>query len=116
MVQRSDTADYRALFLNDAPLMDVRAPAEFSQGAFPNASSLPLLSDDERAQVGICYKQRGQAAAIELGHTLVSGAARRARLAQWAGLLQQGRIGVYLMNVDNCLSWISHPAPSEEAA
>ena len=83
MVQRSDTADYRALFLNDAPLMDVRAPAEFSQGAFPNASSLPLLSDDERAQVGICYKQRGQAAAIELGHTLVSGAARRARLAQW---------------------------------
>ena len=32
------------------------------------------------------------------------------------GLKELGRIGVYLMNVENCLSWISHPAPSEAAA
>ncbi|MCB1675114.1 MAG: tRNA 2-selenouridine(34) synthase MnmH [Halioglobus sp.] len=89
MAQRPDTADYRALFLSDAPLLDVRAPKEFSQGAFPNASSLPLLSDDERAQVGICYKQRGQAAAIELGHALVSGELRCARLAQWLAFTRQ---------------------------
>ena len=59
-------------------MMDMRAPAEFLQGAFPSARSLPLMTDDERAQVGICYKQRGQQAAIELGHQLVSGATQAA--------------------------------------
>ena len=27
--------DYRHIFLNDVPMMDVRAPVEFGQGAFP---------------------------------------------------------------------------------
>ena len=83
MPARPDTANYRGLFLADAPLMDVRAPVEFIHGAFPSAHSLPLMSDDERARVGICYKQRGQAAAIALGHELVSGELRAARLAAW---------------------------------
>ncbi len=80
---RPDTDDYRALLLADAPMMDVRSPAEFAQGAFPSAHSLPLMSDDERTQVGICYKEKGQAAAIELGHELVSGAVRQQRMAAW---------------------------------
>jgi tRNA 2-selenouridine synthase len=80
---RPDTDDYRALFLGDVPMMDMRAPAEFARGAFPTATSLPLMSDDERAQVGVCYKQRGQAAAIELGHRLVSGDVRARRLQGW---------------------------------
>ena len=83
MPQRPDTDDYRALFLGDAPMMDMRAPKEFTQGSFPCASSLPLMSDDERAQVGSCYKQRGQQAAIELGHQLVSGGLKAQRLAGW---------------------------------
>lgn len=83
MVGRPDTEDYRALFLVDAPMMDMRAPTEFARGAFPSAHSLPLMSDDERAQVGTCYKRHGQAAAIELGHRLVSGDTREARLARW---------------------------------
>jgi tRNA 2-selenouridine synthase len=82
-MSRPDTDDYRALFLADAPMMDMRAPSEFAQGAFPTARSLPLMSDEERSQVGICYKQRGQQAAIELGHRLVCGAVKQARLAQW---------------------------------
>ena len=73
MSERPDTTDYRALFLSPTPMMDMRAPAEFTRGAFPSALSLPLMSDDERAQVGICYKQQGQDAAIALGHALVSG-------------------------------------------
>jgi nicotinamidase-related amidase len=32
------------------------------------------------------------------------------------GLKELGRIGVYLMNVDACLSWVSAPTPSEKAA
>lgn len=83
MPARPDTEDYRALFLADAPMMDMRAPREFAKGAFPSARSLPLMSDDERAQVGKCYKRRGQAAAIELGHALVSGDTRAQRLATW---------------------------------
>jgi tRNA 2-selenouridine synthase len=89
MLQRSDTDDYRALFLRPVPMMDMRAPTEFARGAFPSALSLPLMSDDERAQVGTCYKQRGQQAAIELGHQLVSGELKAARLARWAEFARQ---------------------------
>ncbi len=83
MSVRPDTDDYRALFLSDAPMMDMRAPAEFAHGAFPGAVSLPLMTDDERARVGICYKEQGQQAAIELGHQLVSGDLKRKRLRAW---------------------------------
>jgi tRNA 2-selenouridine synthase len=83
MQPRPDTDDYRALFLRHVPMMDMRAPSEFARGAFPAALSLPLMSDDERAQVGTCYKQRGQQAAIELGHQLVSGELKSARLGRW---------------------------------
>ena len=77
-------ADYRHIFLNDVPMMDVRAPVEFAQGAFPGTVNLPLMNDSERQQVGTCYKQRGQQAAIALGHTLVSGDIKRARIQAWA--------------------------------
>lgn len=80
---RGDTADFARLFLDDIPLLDTRAPGEFAHGAFPCATSLPLMSDEERAAVGTCYKQQGQDAAIRLGHELVSGATREARLQQW---------------------------------
>ena len=55
---REDTNDYRQLFLNDVPLMDVRAPIEFSQGAFPAASNIPLLDDQQREQIGIRFCRR----------------------------------------------------------
>lgn len=80
----TDTSNYRALFLNDTPMMDMRAPTEFAQGAFPCAHSLPLMSDEERAEVGICYKNKGQAEAIKLGNTLVSGALREQRMQAWS--------------------------------
>ena len=84
MSSRPDTRDYRALFLNDVPMMDMRAPAEFFHGAFPCARNLPLMTDEERAQVGRCYKQHGQDAAIKLGHQLVSGECKAERLARWS--------------------------------
>lgn len=83
MTQRPDTDDYRALFLQHTPMMDMRAPVEFILGAFPGALSLPLMSDEERAQVGTCYKHEGQAAAIDLGHALVSGDIKEQRLQAW---------------------------------
>ncbi len=83
MAALPETSDYRQLFLAGTPFLDLRSPGEFAHGTFPTATNLPLMSNEERAQVGTCYKQRGQAAAIELGHELVSGAERERRLAAW---------------------------------
>jgi tRNA 2-selenouridine synthase len=80
---RPDSSDYAALFLGDTPLLDTRAPLEFARGAFPGATNLPLMSYEERAAVGTCYKQHGQQAAIALGHELVAGELRDARIAAW---------------------------------
>jgi tRNA 2-selenouridine synthase len=81
---REDSADYRTLFLGSLPLMDVRAPAEFSKGAFPGAINLPLMNDMERQKVGTCYKQRGPEAALAMGHSLVSGRTRAERIEAWS--------------------------------
>ncbi|WP_440110227.1 tRNA 2-selenouridine(34) synthase MnmH [Acidovorax sp. BL-A-41-H1] len=87
-------SDFRHIFLNDVPMMDVRAPVEFGQGAFPGVVNLPLMDDDERKKVGTCYKQQGQQAAIALGHSLVSGGIKRARIAAWAAFAQAHPQGV----------------------
>ncbi|MEB3359707.1 MAG: tRNA 2-selenouridine(34) synthase MnmH [Synechococcales bacterium] len=52
-------------------ILDVRSPAEYAQGHIPGAYSFPLFNNDERAQVGTCYKQVGREEAIELGLELV---------------------------------------------
>jgi len=81
---RPDSADFRDLFLHDVPMIDTRAPVEFNKGSFPNAVNLPLMTDIERQKVGTCYKQHGQQAAIALGHELVSGDTKEARVNAWA--------------------------------
>lgn len=48
-------------------LLDVRSPAEFLQGHIPGAQNLPLFSDEERAHVGIVYKNQSQEEAFLLG-------------------------------------------------
>ncbi|WP_318484206.1 tRNA 2-selenouridine(34) synthase MnmH [Photobacterium leiognathi] len=80
---RPNCDDFRSLFINDTPLMDMRAPVEFEQGAFPTSVSRPLMTNDERADVGTCYKNKGQQEAIKLGHQLVNGDVKAARVAQW---------------------------------
>lgn len=80
---RDDIDACLTLFLNDTPLMDVRAPVEFRQGAFPNATNRPLLDDAQRETIGIRYKEAGQASAIELGHELVAGEIKAQRLDAW---------------------------------
>jgi len=87
--RRPDSDNFEHIFSNNIPLFDLRAPVEFTQGAFPTAISLPLMTDDERSKVGSCYKQQGQDAAIKLGHKLVSGASREQRMAQWRNFVRQ---------------------------
>ncbi|MDZ7805329.1 tRNA 2-selenouridine(34) synthase MnmH [Thiohalophilus sp.] len=88
------TDDYRALFLNSTPLMDVRAPVEFQQGAFPYTENLPLMNDAERHDVGIRYKQRGQDEAVQRGHELVQGEVKQQRVDRWADYFRQHPDGV----------------------
>ncbi|PSF05144.1 tRNA 2-selenouridine(34) synthase MnmH [Marinobacter fuscus] len=83
MASRPDTDNYLDLFLNDTPLMDVRAPVEFAKGSFPTAENAPLMNDEERHRIGICYKEKGQEKAIELGHQLVSGDIKAQRIEAW---------------------------------
>ncbi|PSL10969.1 tRNA 2-selenouridine synthase [Marinobacterium halophilum] len=79
----ASSADYRSIFLSGEPLLDTRAPIEFAKGAFPTSQNLPLMTDDERHRVGTCYKQHGQDAAIRLGHRLVDGDIKAARVQAW---------------------------------
>ena len=85
----SEIDDLEALFLHDIPLIDTRAPVEFSKGSLPLASNLPLMIDEEREAVGICYQQKGQAAALRLGHKLVNGELKAERLNQWIHFSQR---------------------------
>ncbi len=63
--------------------LDVRAPSEFTAGSIPGSTNLPILSDEERRLVGICYKSEGRDAAIALGHSLVAGEIKASRVAAW---------------------------------
>ena len=88
------TSDLARLFLEDVPLLDLRAPVEFAEGAFPQAENIPLLTDEERHRVGIRYKEEGQDAAIELGYRLVSSAEKARRIALWADWARRHPDGV----------------------
>lgn len=79
----SEGMDYYAILTADTPLLDVRAPVEFAQGAMPSAINLPLMNYEERAAVGTCYKRQGPEAALTLGHQLVSGITREQRIQSW---------------------------------
>jgi len=62
-------------------VLDVRTPAEFTQGHIPGAFNMPLFSNEERAQVGTTYKQAGRETAILQGFELTG--------AKWAGFIRQ---------------------------
>ncbi len=68
-------------------MLDVRAPGEFEHGAFPTAVNIPLLSDDERHEIGKQYQSGGKESAIRLGNELVSGENKALRLRQWESFL-----------------------------
>ena len=75
---------FSEIFKSNIPLLDVRAPIEFKEGSFPHAYNYPIMSDSERNQIGICYKEHGQNSAISLGHELVSGKTKAQRIDQWS--------------------------------
>lgn len=83
-----ESTNFTSLFLNNKILIDLRAPIEFQSGSIPTALNLPLLTDEERHQVGITYKEQGQSEAIVLGHKIVSGAIKAERVQKWIETIQ----------------------------
>lgn len=53
------------------PVVDVRSQGEFQEGHIRGALNIPLLNNEERAEVGTDYKQKGQKEAIKTGFKLV---------------------------------------------
>ncbi len=86
--------DFRRLFVENVPLLDVRAPVEFGQGTFPHSENHPLIDNNEREEIGILYKELGQDAAIDHGHELVKGEKKAARIAEWKAFAEQHPNGV----------------------
>jgi len=86
--------NYRDLFTAQTPLLDLRAPIEFTRGAFSHATNIGLMNDKERELVGTCYKQQGQQAAIALGHQLVSGLTKQQRVERWLAFMRNHPNGV----------------------
>ena len=87
------------------PILDVRSPGEFEQGHIPGAISFPLFSNEERALVGTCYKQRSREEAVELGFEIAGpkfvefirrakkiAPDRRVRVHCWRGGMRSGAI------------------------
>lgn len=52
-------------------VIDVRSPAEFAEDRVPGAINLPVLDNEERAQVGTIYKQDSPFKARKIGAALV---------------------------------------------
>lgn len=77
----------------EVPIVDVRSEGEFAQGHIPEAISLPLFNNAERAEIGTLYKQRGQQPAILRGLEIVG---PKMRTLAEAGLKfsRDGRVAV----------------------
>ena len=68
----TETLNLTEFMARPGVIIDVRSPSEYLQGRLPGALSLPLFTDDERAEVGTMYKQQGSEVAISLGMHLVA--------------------------------------------
>lgn len=83
------TADYEALVVNDVGLIDVRSPGEFKTGSIPGAANIPLLTDEERHEVGLTYRQKGSATAIGLAKDLVEADKKDMLTDMWSAYLRR---------------------------
>ncbi len=76
------------------PIVDVRSPREYDEGHIYGAINLPLFDDDERAMVGITYKESGKLTAIDKGLEIVG--PKMSQLASRAKIIAANKkIGVY---------------------
>ena len=84
-----DPSKIKELIINEHKFIDVRSPNEFSKGSIFNAVNMPILSDQDRHEVGICFQNKGQDAAIELGNKLVTGVKKKQIVTDWSEFIRE---------------------------
>lgn len=90
MMDKKDyqTNDFKNIVLKNIPLIDVRAPIEYEKGTFINSINIPILNNEERHIIGICYKEKGNEEATKLGYKLVSGKIKEERIKSWVNYIK----------------------------
>ncbi|MFT9498296.1 tRNA 2-selenouridine(34) synthase MnmH [Anaerosolibacter sp.] len=61
-----------ALNIGNKLFIDVRSPAEFAEATIPGAINIPILDDDERAEVGTVYRKESREGATAVGLDFVA--------------------------------------------
>lgn len=96
-------------------IIDVRSEAEFNQGHIPEAKSISLLNNEERAIVGTIYKLEGNRKAVEKGFELV-GAKFASYIEQAKSLAVHNKVHVYCWRGgmrSNIMAWLFSTAGFE---
>jgi len=93
MAEKISTSDFLKQG-KQAPIVDVRSPAEFLKGHIPGAMNIPLFENKERAIVGIIYKNTGKQEAVRKGLEIV-GPKMAAMVDQAILLAGSGEILIY---------------------
>ena len=57
--------------MSNLPVIDVRTVSEYDKGHIPGAVHFPLFSDQERAEIGLIYKEMGRLRATQAGLEMV---------------------------------------------
>jgi tRNA 2-selenouridine synthase len=70
-IETVETADPERLSAYDL-VIDVRSPAEFAEDHAPGAINLPVLSNEERAEVGTIYVQQSRFTARRVGAAYIA--------------------------------------------
>ncbi len=87
-------SDYCRIIIDQVPMLDVRSPGEFKAGSIPGAMNIALLTDDERHQVGLTYRQQGREVALDLALNLIDQAQKDVLVDRWSAYLARHPNGV----------------------
>jgi tRNA 2-selenouridine synthase len=68
----SEAIPFHESFIDSHLVLDVRTPLEYAEDHMPGAINIPLLSNEERVEIGIIYKQTGSFAARNRGLELTA--------------------------------------------
>lgn len=66
-----ETLSISSFLQSPGAILDVRTPMEYAKGHIPGSFNLPLLSNEQRAEVGTVYKRVDSISAIELALRLI---------------------------------------------
>jgi tRNA 2-selenouridine synthase len=69
----SETINFHPSLLDSHCLIDARTPLEFGEDHLPGAHNVPLLTNEERVEIGTLYKQQGAHLARIRGLELTAG-------------------------------------------